>query len=92
MEERPIAQATASRNNIINVYSDRVELVSGWQGQNVESVAHREISGVGVRGLVNCTLTIETNMGRLFRLEGLGLSEANALKSAIERQKQKAGS
>jgi hypothetical protein len=90
LEERPITQATASRNHIVNVYPDRVEIVSGWQGQNVESVPHREISEVGVRGLVNCTLVIETNMGRLYRLEGLGLNEANEIKSAIERQKQKA--
>jgi hypothetical protein len=89
--ETPIAQATGRSNYIVNVFEDRVEVRSGWQGQNREKIPHREISSVGVGGLVNCVLTIQTNEGRVHRLERLGLREANQIKAAIERQKQKAG-
>jgi hypothetical protein len=40
---------------------------------------------------VNCTLTLESNTGRLYELDRMALPDARAVKTAIERQKQKAG-
>jgi hypothetical protein len=37
MEQRPLAQG-AGTNNIINVYSDRIELRTGWQSENIVSL------------------------------------------------------
>lgn len=88
--ESPIVQATGSGNNIIDVYPDRVELRSGWQSQNRETIDHRDISGVGIKGLVNCVLTLETNKGRSISLENLALGEARKIKTTIELQKSKA--
>ena len=87
----PITQATAHGNNVVGVYADRVELRSGWQGQNVESVSIKDVSTVRVQGLINCTLTITSNAGRVYQLERMALPDARAVKTAIERQKQKAG-
>lgn len=89
--ERPIAQASGHRNNIVKVYDERVEFLSGWQGQNKETVGLREIENLEVRGWVNCILSIRTNQGRVFKLERLALPDANSVKRAVERQKQKAG-
>ncbi len=89
--EAPITQATAHRNNVVAVYSGRVELRSGWQGQNKENLNLREISSVRIQGMVNCALILETNEGRIVRLERMALPDARAVKNAIETQKQKAG-
>ena len=70
---------------------DRVELRSGWLGQHVEPVSIKDVSAVSVRGLINCTLTIVTNAGRVYRLERMALPDARSIKTAIERQKSKAG-
>ena len=70
---------------------DRVELRSGWLGQYVEPVSIKDVSAVSVRGLINCTLTIVTNAGRVYRLERMALPDARSIKTAIERQKSKAG-
>ena len=91
MWDPPITQATAHGNNVVIVYADRVELRSGWLGQNVEPVSIKDISEVRVRGLINCTLTIVTNAGRVYGLERMALPDARSIKTAIERQKQKAG-
>ena len=88
--DTPIAQASG-HNNYVNVYDDRVEIKSGWQGQTVENIGLRDVSSVSVRGLVNCTLTMESNTGRIYRIERMARPEANQIKTAIERQKQKAG-
>ena len=88
---RPITQATARGNNVVGVYADRVELRSGWQGQNAESVSIKDVSAVRIHGLINCTLTIVNNAGRTYQLERMALPDARAVKTAIERQKQKAG-
>ena len=88
----PIAQATGHGNNIVVVYADHVELRSGWQGQNVEKVEIRDVSGVSIRGLINCTLTITSNKGRVHQLTRMALPDARSIKTTIERQKQKAGS
>ena len=87
----PITQATAHGNNVVGVYADRVELRSGWQGQNVEVVSIKDVSAVRIHGLINCTLTIVPNAGRAYQLERMALPDARAVKSAIERQKQTAG-
>ena len=87
----PIIQATAHGNNVVGVYADRVEIRSGWQGQQVESVSIRDVAAVRVQGVVNCTLTIENNAGRVYRLDRMALPDARGVKTAIERQKQKAG-
>ena len=70
---------------------DRVELRSGWLEQYVEPVSIKDVSAVSVRGLINCTLTIVTNAGRVYRLERMALPDARSIKTAIERQKSKAG-
>ncbi len=84
-------QATARGNNVVVVHADRVELRSGWQGQNVESLSIRDVSAVRIRGVVNCTLFIENNAGRVYELQSMALPDARRVKSAIEGQKQKAG-
>ena len=88
--EPPITQATAHGNNVVGVYADRVELRSGFQGQHVETLAMREVTSVNIQGWVNCTLTIESNTGRLYKLDRMALPDARSVKSAIERQKEKA--
>jgi hypothetical protein len=57
----------------------------------VESVSIRDVAAVRVQGVVNCTLTIENNAGRVYRLDRMALPDARGVKTAIERQKQKAG-
>ena len=89
--EQSIAQASGNRNNIVRVYDDRVEFLSGWQGQNKETVSLREIESVEVRGFVNCTLSVRTNQGRVYQLEYLARPDAASIKRSVERQKQKAG-
>ncbi len=64
---------------------------SGWLGQHVEPVSIKDVSQVRIQGLINCTLTIVTNAGRAYGLERMALPDARGIKSAIERQKQKAG-
>lgn len=88
--DRFIAQATG-HNNYINVYEDRVEIVGGWQGQNVENLDLKEISSVNVRGVVNCTLELESNKGRAIQVTRLARPDAQGIKKAIEDQKEKAG-
>jgi hypothetical protein len=87
----PITQATASGNNVILVYPDRVELRGGWQGQKLETLGIKDVSMVSVQGIVNCTLVIGTNAGRVLRLEKMALPDARRIKNAIEQQKRKAG-
>ena len=90
MEQRLIAQGTGL-NNVINVYTDRVEIRSGWQGQSADSLGLKQIAHVSIRGLVNCTLAIEINDGRRLRIERMALPDARQVKAAIESQKQKVG-
>ncbi|HKZ26454.1 MAG TPA: hypothetical protein VJ086_00990 [Rubrobacteraceae bacterium] len=90
MEQRLIAQGTGL-NNVINVYTDRVEIRTGWQGQNADSLGLKQIANVYIRGLVNCTLTIEVNDGRRLDVGRMALPDARQVKAAIEEQKQKAG-
>jgi len=87
----PITQATAHGNNVVVVYADRVELRSGWQGQHVEPLSIKDVSAVRIRGVINCTLIIVDNKGRQHELARMALPDARGVKSAIERQKQKAG-
>lgn len=88
--EPPVTQATAHNNTVV-VYPEKVEIRSGWQNQNVETIPLREISRVTTRGLVNCTLLMENNQGRIYRLERMALPDARAVKNAIEQQRRKAG-
>jgi hypothetical protein len=90
MEQRLIAQGTGL-NNVINVYTDRVEIRTGWQSQNADSLGLKQIANVSIRGLVNCTLTIEVNDGRRLAVGRMALPDARQVKAAIESQKQKAG-
>ena len=90
MEQRLIAQGTGL-NNVINVYTDRVEIRTGWQSQNADSLGLKQIANVSIRGLVNCTLTIEVNDGRRLVVGRMALPDARQVKAAIESQKQKAG-
>lgn len=91
MEDRPVAQATGSNNNIIEVYPQRMELHSGWQNHQTERLDLKDVSTVSIKGWVNCTLTIQTNKGREYRFEHLSLPEARGIKAAVESQKQRAG-
>ena len=90
MEQRLLAQG-AGTNNIVNVYSDRVEIRTGWNSENATSLGLRQVTNVSIRGLVNCTLTLEVNDGRRLNVERMALPDARHVKSAIEIQKQKAG-
>jgi hypothetical protein len=88
---RHVAQGTAHGNVIVNVYEDRLEILSGWQGQKREEIGLREVSTVEIRGWVNCTLTVQTNAGRVYRLERMQLPDARQVKKAVEEQKRRAG-
>ncbi len=90
MEQRLLAQG-AGTNNVVNVYSDRVEIRTGWNSENATSLGLKQVANVSIRGLVNCTLTIEVNDGRHLNVERMALPDARQLKAAIEIQKQKAG-
>jgi hypothetical protein len=50
----------------------------------------RKVTSVQIQGWVNCTLTIESNTGRLYKLDRMALPDARGVKAAIERQKEKA--
>jgi len=88
---QPIIQATGHNNTIVGVYQDRIELKSGWQSQNVESIGLRDVALIGIKGLVNVTLTIETNTGRVYQLNRMALPDARGIKNAFEQQKRRAG-
>ena len=88
--EAPITQATARNNTIVAVYPDRVEVRTGWQSQNTESFNLREIS-VTTKGLVNATLKIETNKGRVLELTRMAPPDARRVRNAVESQKRLAG-
>ena len=89
--EGPITQATGHNNTIIAVYADRIDIKTGWRSQNVESVGLRDVALIGIRGLVNVTLTIETNTGRVYRLSRMALPDARRIKNTFEQQKRRAG-
>ena len=91
MESAPITQATGHNNTIVAVYGDRIELKTGWQSQNVESVGLREVALINIKGLVNVTLTIETNTGRVYQLNRMALPDARRIKNTFEEQKRRAG-
>ncbi|CAN5814269.1 hypothetical protein BH18ACT11_BH18ACT11_16430 [soil metagenome] len=88
---QPIIQATGHNNTIVGVYQDRIELKSGWQSQNVERVALRDVALIGIKGFVNVTLTIETNTGRVYQLNRMAPPDARGIKNAFEQQKRRAG-
>lgn len=90
MEQRLIAQGTGN-NGVVNVYQDRVELRTGWNHENADSLGIKQIASVSIRGLVNCTLTLEVNDGRRLNVERMALPDARQVKAAIEEQKGKAG-
>ena len=89
--EAPITQATAANNTIVAVFADHVEVKSGWQSQDVESFDLKQIAVVAIKGLVNATLSLETNTGRVLRLNRMALPDARGVKNAIEAQKRLAG-
>ncbi|HEV2093099.1 MAG TPA: hypothetical protein VGR18_08035 [Rubrobacter sp.] len=89
--EAPITQATARNNTIVAVFPNHVEIRTGWQSQNVESFNLREISVVATKGLVNATLKIETNKGRVLELTRMAPPDARRVRSTIESQKRLAG-
>ena len=65
MHENPIAQGTGSGVAVI-VYPERVEFRSRLRSQNTCSVGLGQVTSVRTRGLINCTLTVEINDGRLY--------------------------
>ena len=87
----PYTQATGHNNTIVAVYVDRIDIKTGWQSQNVESVSLRDVALIGIKGLVNVTLTIETNKGRVYQLNRMALPDARRIKNTFEQQKQRAG-
>ena len=87
----PITQATGHNNTIVGVYEDRIELKSGWQSQNVQAIGLRDVAVINIKGLVNVTLTIETNTGRVYQLNRMALPDARRIKNTFEQQKRKAG-
>lgn len=90
-QQRPLAQGTGTRNKVVNVYIDRMEIRDGWQNQNIFSVGLKDIAEVSVSGLINSTLRIEVNDGRVLTVEGMARPDARQIKAAIESQKTKAG-
>ena len=90
MEQRLLAQG-AGNNSVINVYPNRVEFRTGWNSENADSLGLKQIANVSIRGLVNCTLTIEVNDGRRLDVERMALPDARQVKAAVEAQKRKAG-
>ena len=90
MEQILLAQG-AGNNGVINVYLDRVEFRTGWNSENADSLGLKQIANVSIRGLVNCTLTIEVNDGRRLNVERMALPDARQVKTAVEAQKRKAG-
>ena len=91
LEGLPITQATGHNNTIVAVYVDRIDIKTGWQSQNVESVGLRDVALIGIKGLVNVTLTIETNKGRVYQLNRMALPDARRIKNTFEQQKRRAG-
>ncbi len=89
--EGPITQATGHNNTIVSVYADRIDIKTGWQSQNVESIGLRDVALIGIKGLVNVTLTIENNKGRVYQLNRMALPDARRIKNTFEQQKQRAG-
>ena len=90
MEETLLAQG-AGTNNVINVYPDRLEIRTGRNSENATSLGLKQVANVSIRGLVNCTLTLEVNDGRRLNVERMALPDARRVKTAVETQKQKAG-
>ena len=86
--EAPITQATAHNNTIVVVFADRVEIRRGWQSQDIESFHLREVAVVATKGLVNATLRLETNKGRVLELTRMALPDARRVKNAIESRKR----
>lgn len=89
MEHRLLAQGTGN-NGVVNVYPDRVELRTGWNSENADSLGLKQVATVSIRGVVNCTLSIEVNDGRRLNVERMALPDARHVKSAIEEQKRRA--
>ena len=89
-QNRPLAQG-AGTNIVVNVYPNRVEIVSGWQSQNVVALGLRQVVDATVRGVINATLSIETNDGRRIDIERMAPPDARQIKTAIEQQKKTAG-
>jgi hypothetical protein len=89
--ESPVTQATGHNNHIVSVYEDRIELRTGWQSQNVERVSLRDVALIRIKGLVNVTLAIETNTGRVYQLNRMALPDARRIKNTFEQQKRRAG-
>jgi len=89
--EGPITQATGHNNTIVAVYGDRIELKTGWQSQNIETVGLRDVALINIKGFVNVTLTIETNTGRVYQLSRMALPDARRIKHTFEQQEQRAG-
>ncbi len=88
--EQPVAQATGHNNTIV-VYQEEIEIRSGWRSQNRESVNLRNVTNVSIRGVVNVTMTIKSNTGRVYQLDHLALPDARQVKKAVEQQKRRAG-
>ncbi len=88
---RSTTQATARNNTIVAVFPDRVEIKSGWQSQNVESLSLREVAIVSTRGLVNATLRLETNKGRVLEFTRMAPPDSRRVRNAIESRKRLAG-
>ena len=89
-QNRSLAQGTGT-NIVVSVYQDRVEFVSGWQGQNIVAVNLRQVVDSTVRGIINATLVVETNDGRRIEVGRMAPPEARRIKAAIEQQKKTAG-
>ena len=86
MDEKLIAQGTG--DHVVAVYPDRVELVGGRKNRSAFSASFKEVTAVSIKGLINCTLTLELRDGRRLNVEGMALPDVRRVKAAIERQKK----
>ena len=85
-----MAQGTGGGVAVV-VYPDRVEFGSRSHRRDGASVRLGQIACVRVRGLVNCSLTIEVTEGRPLGVESMALPDARRIKAEIENQKRSTG-
>jgi len=90
IQENPVAQGTGGGVPVV-VYPDRVEFGSRSHSRDGASVRLGQVACVRVRGLVNCSLTIEVTEGRPFGVENMALPDARQIKAEIENHKRMSG-
>ena len=89
-QENPVAQGTGGGVAVV-VYPDRVELGGRSRSREGAYVRLGQIACVRVRGLINCSLTIEVTEGRPLGVDKMALPDARQIKAEIEHHKRASG-